>query len=243
MLLFYEYSLVKTIRFDNIRTLGNPTQAVKVYNARDVDELVFLDIGAPRNQTSIAESVVSEIASECFMPLTVGGGIKDVSQMRQLLKIGADKIAVNTEAFLNPNLIKEGANKFGSQAVVVSIDAKKAGNDYEVYIQAATKNTKISVVSWAKKVNQLGAGEILLTSIDEDGKMTGYDIDLIKLVSNSVSIPIIAAGGAGEEKHFAEAITLGGADAVAAASIFHYTQHTPKSIKQFMHAKGIPVRL
>ena len=243
IVLFNDFSLVKTIQFGETRILGNPVQTVRVYNAREVDELVFLDIGAPREHKLISFQLVSEISEECFMPLTVGGGISSVEQMRKLLQIGADKISINTFAFKNPQLITAAAQKFGSQAIVVSVDAKKVNNSYEVFIEGGTQPTRVDLVDWIKKIENCGAGEILLNSIDRDGKMTGYDIDLIKITTGTVSIPVISAGGAGKPQDFVTAIIDGKSDAVAAASIFHYTQHTPKSIKAFMSNEGIPVRI
>ena len=241
--LFKDYALVKSIQFSNLRMLGNPIQTVKVYNARNVDELVFLDVGAPIDNHHPIFSVISEISEECFMPLTVGGGIKTIDHIRKLLQIGADKVSLNTHAFTNPSLISQAANKFGRQAIVISIDAKKTKpHRYEVFIKGGKQNTSKEITMWAKEVAELGAGEILLTSIDQDGKMNGFDTTLIQQVSKAVRIPIIASGGAGIPEHFISAIKYG-ADAVAAASIFHFTQHTPLSIKIAMHKKGIPVRL
>lgn len=241
--LFKDHSLVKSVQFANLRMLGNPIQTVKVYNARNVDELVFLDIGAPIDNHEPQYEVVSEISEDCFMPLTVGGGIKTVGQIRRLLKIGADKIALNTYAFKSPSLIRDAANKFGSQAIVVSIDVKRVNaNRYEIFITGGKQATGIEVTKWAKEVARRGAGEILLTSIDHDGQMLGYDLQLIKAIAKAINIPIIASGGAGKPEHFVSAIK-NGADAVAAASIFHYTQYTPQSIKNYMRRKGIPVRL
>ena len=241
--LFKDYALVKSIQFANLRMLGNPIQTVKVYNARNVDELVFLDVGAPIDNHHPIFSVISEISEECFMPLTVGGGIKTIDHIRKLLQIGADKVSLNTHAFTNPSLISQAANKFGRQAIVISIDAKKTKpHRYEVFIKGGKQNTSKEITMWAKEVAELGAGEILLTSIDQDGKMNGFDTTLIQQVSEAVRIPIIASGGAGIPEHFISAIK-NGADAVAAASIFHFTQYTPLSIKIAMHKKGIPVRL
>lgn len=241
--LFKDHSLVKSMQFANYRMLGNPIQTVKVYNARNVDELVFLDIGSPIDNHDPLFPVISEISEECFMPLTVGGGIKSVDHIRKLLQIGADKISLNTHGFINPTLISEAANKFGSQAIVISIDVKKKKNhDYEVYIYGGKQPTGKEVTTWAKEATKLGAGEILLTSIDHDGKMKGFDLELIRHVSRSIRLPVIVSGGAGEPEHFVQAV-INGADAVAAASIFHFTHYTPQSIKSVMKKRGLPVRL
>jgi len=242
--LYRNYGLVKGVSFDSWRHVGSPMQAVKVYNLRQVDELIFLDIMATREGRSPEFDLIDDLADECFMPLAVGGGIRSLDDAHHLLNVGADKVAVNSAAVCNPNLICEIAGKFGSQCLVVSLDVRKAScGSYEVFIHSGTKTTGMDPIEFAKKAEKLGAGEILLTSIERDGTMLGYDLDLIKAVSSAVSIPVIASGGAGNYDHMASAITDGGASAVAAASIFHFTQCTPLEAKHFLHKQGIAVRL
>lgn len=239
-----EIGLVKSIRFDNLRTVGNPINAARVYNARNVDELIFLDIGSRRDHREINLSIIKQILDECFMPVTVGGKIENLSDVRSLLLAGADKVSVNTAAIENSSLISKIANSYGSQCVVVSIDAKKiAPRKYLVYSHGGQNQTNFDPTTWAKRTEKLGAGEILITSIDRDGTMKGYDIELTKMISDAVNIPVIASGGAGEPKHFIEIIQKTNVSAVAAASIFHFTHWTPMTVKQEMNQAGIPVRL
>jgi len=235
--------VVKGVNFVNLKDAGDPVEIAKMYNESGADELVFLDITASSEARSIMIDVVSKTAEQVFIPLTVGGGIRNISDFRDILKVGADKISINSAAVKNPNLISEAAMKFGSQCVVVAIDAKKnpEGN-WEVYINGGRVNTKKDAVEWAIEVEKLGAGEILLTSMDADGTKDGYDIELTKAVSSAVKIPIIASGGAGKLEHFAEVIVHGGADAVLAASLFHYGELTIKQVKDYLAEKGIPVR-
>lgn len=243
-LLFKDFGLVKSIRFDSWRRIGSVMQAVKVYNLREVDELVFLDISATPNNRPPDFETVDEIADECFMPLTVGGGVRSVADVRRLLEVGADKVVINTAAVENPELIKLAAQKFGSQCVVVSIDTKQDSNGtYQVWTRAGTQKTGKDPVLWSKEVESLGAGEILLTSIDRDGTMSGYDLDLIQKVTEAVSIPIIASGGAGSYEDMASVLLSGKASAVAAASIFHFTEQTPLEAKRFLASRGLRVRL
>jgi len=243
-LLFKDYALVKSIGFTNLRNLGNPIQAIKVYNSRNVDELVFLDIGATKDRRAPLFETVAEISNDCLMPLTIGGGINKIEHIRTLLKVGADKVSLNTNAIENPKLISKAAHLFGSQTIIVSIDVKKhAKGHYEVYALNGKKPTGISPTDWAQKAEKLGAGELLLTSIDRDGSMKGYDIELIKTITDTVTIPVIASGGAGKPQDFVDAIIKGHAHAVSAASIFHYTKYTPDAIKQYLHLKNVPVRL
>jgi cyclase len=241
-LLLNKWLLAKTIKFGEIRNLGNAAQAAKVYNMRNVDELMFLDIQACRENKEHNLELVKELADECFMPLTLGGGVKSVEDMNKLLQAGADKIAINTAAVETPELITNGAQKFGSQCIVVSIDAKKTEKGYEVFIQSGKKATGLDPVEWAKKVEDLGAGEILITSIDKDGTFEGFDQELTKNVSEAVKIPVIANGGAGKPKDFVDAVKIGGASAVAAASIFQYTQYSPVAVREHMAEAGIDVR-
>ena len=243
-LLFKNFGLVKSVQFDSWRRIGSVMQAVKVYNLREVDELVFLDISATPDGHPPDFETVDEIADECFMPLTVGGGVRSVADVRRLLQVGADKVAINSAAVENPELIQAAAQQFGSQCVVISIDVKKHSNGtYEVLTHAGTQPTGKDPVIWAKEVESLGAGEILLTSIDQDGRMAGYDIELTKKVSQAVSIPVIASGGAGSYEDMALVLQEGGASAVAAASIFHYTQQTPLEAKLFLKNEGLHIRL
>lgn len=243
-LLFKDYSLVKSVKFADYRMVGNPIQSVRVYNARNVDELIFLDIAASDDGRDPLFTVIEEIANECFMPLTVGGGIRTIDHIRHTLQVGADKVAINTAALKNPLFISEASTKFGKQAIVVSIDVfQKSPGIYKVRTSDKTHTLSLELGNWLKQVEKLGAGEILLTSIDRDGTMTGYDIELIKLATQTVTIPMIASGGAGIPQHCIEAIKTGGAAAVAAASIFHFTQYTPYMIKKSMNEAGIPVRL
>lgn len=243
-LLFKNFGLVKSVQFDSWRRIGSVMQAVKVYNLREVDELVFLDISATPDGHPPDFETVDEIADECFMPLTVGGGVKSVADVRRLLQVGADKVAINTAAVQNPELIQAAAQQFGSQCVVISIDVKQQSNGtYEVFTHAGTQPTGKDPVRWAKEVESLGAGEILLTSIDRDGTMTGYDTELTKNISHAVSIPVIASGGAGSYQDMASVLVEGRACAVAAASIFHFTQQTPLEAKHFLNGLGLNVRL
>jgi len=243
-LLFKSLGLVKGVQFDSWRRVGSIMQTVKVYNMREVDELVFLDINATREGRCPDFEMIDEVADECFMPLTVGGGIRTIDDVRRLLQVGADKVAINTAAVLTPDLIPLVVHNFGSQCVVVSIDAKKLpSGHYEVFTHAGTQPSGKDPVTLAKEAEELGAGEILITSIDRDGTMMGYDFELTGSVSNAVSIPVIASGGAGNYEHMLLALTAGGASAVAAASIFHFTQQTPLEAKRFLKEHGINTRL
>jgi len=243
-LLFKNYGLVKGVTFNSWRRVGSALPSIKVYNTRQVDELILVDIAATQEERTIDYEEIDTLADECFMPMTVGGGIKDIDDVRNILRAGADKVSINSGAIQNPNLISTVASFFGSQCVVVSIDVKKNGNGgYEVYSCSGSKSEGIHPVYWAKEVEKKGAGEILLTSIDRDGTMTGYDIELISSITDAVSIPVIASGGAGNYEHMVEAILIGKASAVAAASIFHFTQQTPLEAKQYLASKGIRTRL
>jgi cyclase len=237
-LLYKDVGLVKGICFDSWRPVGGVMQAVKVYNLREVDELVFLDVSATREGREPDYELIDDIADECFMPLTVGGGIRSTEHVERLLKVGADKISVNTAAVDDPALVSEIAETFGSQCVVVSLDVK--GD--EVVVESGTRPTGIAPVEHARQVEAAGAGELLVTSVDRDGTMTGYDLELIEDIAHAVSIPVIASGGAGSYDDMAAAIGAG-ASAVAAASIFHFTEQTPLEAKRFLHDRGIPTRL
>lgn len=242
-MLWKDVGLVKGINFDSKRRVGSIIPAIKVYNLRQVDELVLFDITATKNKRRPDIETVAEISPECFCPLTVGGGVRTVEDIELLLRAGADKVAINSAIYDNPDLIRTGTKFFGSQCVVASVDTKKINGEYVCFSDCGTKNRKIKVENWVKKLEELGAGEILITSIDRDGTMKGYDIDLIKIVSKNVHIPVVASGGAGRYEDFYEAIKAGGCSAVAAASIFHFTEMTPLGIKKYLSSKNIPVRM
>lgn len=243
-LLWKNLGLVKGIGFDSWRRVGSLLPAIRVYNTRQVDELILVDITATSDKRRPDFETINEISCECFVPFTVGGGISTTDDIKELLRAGADKVAINSAAFRNPELISEGAQMFGAQCIVVSIDAKKnSKGEYICYSYSGTKSEHVEVGKWAKQVESLGAGEILITSIENDGTMKGYDVNLIKLVAKAVSIPVIASGGAGNYEDMFKAIDKGKASAVAAASIFHYTEQTPMEAKQYLHEKGVPVRI
>jgi len=242
-LLFKEVGLVKGVRFDSWRRVGSALQTVKVYNMREVDELVLLDITATATGRGPDFDAIDELADECFMPMTVGGGVRSVDDVRRLLRVGADKVAINTAAVEHPEIIGEAARRFGCQCIVVSIDVRRHADGLcEVFTHAGTRPTRIDPVALAVKAESLGAGEILLTSIDRDGTMTGYDVDLIRRVTAAVTVPVVASGGAGTYEHMAEALRDGGASAVAAASIFHFTHFTPREAKDYLRGQGFAVR-
>ena len=242
-MLFNGFNLIKTIKFNQIRNLGNAIQMARVYNSRNVDELIFIDMKATEEKREPAFDVIKEIIAECFMPLTIGGGIHSVENIYKLLKIGADKVSINSEALDHPEFVTKAAKKFGSQCIVVSIDAKQIGKDHYVFKNRGRENTKLKAVDWAKTVEKLGAGEIFLNSIDQDGVMKGYDLELIKKVASAVSLPVIACGGAGKVQDIIDAVKVGGANAVSLASMFHYSGHTANSIKERMRNAKIPVRI
>ncbi|AAM25298.1 cyclase [Caldanaerobacter subterraneus subsp. tengcongensis MB4] len=237
--------VVKGINFVNLKDAGDPVEIAERYNELGADELVFLDITASYEKRKIMIDVVKRTSEKVFIPLTVGGGISDIDDIREVLKAGADKVSINTQAVKQPTLIRQAALRFGSQCVVVAIDAKKRpdGTGYNVYINGGRINTGLDAVEWAKKVKDLGAGEILLTSMDKDGTKDGYDIELTRLISEAVSIPVIASGGAGKPEHFKEVFTQGKADAALAASVFHYGELDIKELKRYLKDEGIPVRL
>ena len=235
--------VVKGTKFLELRDAGDPVECAKAYDLQGADELVFLDITASSDNRSTMVDVVARTAEQCFMPLTVGGGIRSVEDFRTMLLAGADKVSVNTSAIHEPELVSRAATAFGSQCVVVAIDAKQTGPDkWEVFTHGGRKATGLDAVEWARQVTALGAGEILLTSMDADGTKDGYDIALTAAVSKSVSIPVIASGGAGELRHLAEVLEYGHADAVLAASIFHFGQFTIPQAKSFLAKAGVPVR-
>ena len=243
-MLYKDHGLVKGISFNSWRRIGTALPAIKVYNVRQVDELIFVDIAASSEGRAIDFEVIDSLADECFMPMTVGGGIKSTEDIRKLLRAGADKVVINTGAIRKPQLISQASSMFGAQCIVISIDVKKATNgDYILCSHSGTIQESISPFEWARKVESMGAGEILLTSVDRDGTMSGYDIPLIRRISEIVSIPVIASGGAGNYEHMADAVLDGKASAVAAASMFHFTQQTPIEAKRYLAEKGIQTRL
>ncbi|MEW6614906.1 MAG: imidazole glycerol phosphate synthase subunit HisF [Thermodesulfobacteriota bacterium] len=236
--------VVKGINFISLRDAGDPVENARVYDQQGADELTFLDITASHEKRDIILTVVERTAEEIFMPLTVGGGIRDIEDIRNLLNAGADKVSINTAAVNNPDFVGEAAEMFGSQCIVVAVDAKRTGNGgWEVYTHGGRRPTGIDALEWAKKMEEMGAGEILLTSMDCDGTKNGYDIELTRAVSDLTGIPIIASGGAGTLEHLFEALMGGNADAVLAASIFHYREYTIREAKEYLREKGICVRL
>ena len=236
--------VVKGVNFVNLRDAGDPVEIAKFYNESMADELVFLDITASSDDRGIMLDVVRRTAEQVFIPLTVGGGIRTIEDFRKILSAGADKISVNSAALKRPELIKEAAEKFGSQCVVVAIDAKRReGGGFDVYLNGGRVNTGKDAVEWAKEAERLGAGEILLTSMDCDGVKNGYDIELTKAISSAVRIPVIASGGAGKMEHFYDALTEGGADAALAASLFHFREMDIKDLKKYLDEKDVPVRI
>jgi cyclase len=243
-LLYKDLGLVKGVRFDSWRRVGGAMQAIKVYNLRQVDELVFVDITATRDGREPDYTLIDELADECFMPLTVGGGVRAVAHVQRLLQVGADKVAINTAAVETPGLIREAADRFGSQCIVVSIDVRRHEDGRtEVMTHSGTQGTGLDPVTLAKQAEAAGAGEILLTSVDRDGTMTGYDLALTKAVAEAVRIPVIGSGGAGSYDDLYQVLTEGQASAAAAASIFHYTEQTPLEAKRYLADKGVRVRL
>lgn len=241
-LLWKNVGLVKGIGFNSWRRIGTVMPAIKVHNTREVDELALFDITASQEARKPDFESIYEFSAECFVQLTVGGGLRTLEDIRQMLRAGADKVSVNSSAYENPELIREAANRYGSQCIVVSIDARKIDGRYECYSHAGSRPTGMEVSAWAKQVEKLGAGEILITSVERDGTMQGYDLDLTGNVTASVNIPVIASGGAGSYQHMLEAIVTGKASAVAAASIFQFTEQTPVEAKRFLAENGVAVR-
>ena len=237
--------VVKGTSFINLRDAGDPAELAAYYNEQGCDELVFLDITASSDDRDTMISVVEQVSAEVFIPLTVGGGIRSISNIRNMLRAGADKISLNTAAVKKPQLVRDSALEFGSQCIVAAIDAKRNGDQsgWEVYVNGGRTPTGLNVIEWAKELVDLGAGELLLTSMDTDGQQTGYDLDLLKAVSESVSVPVIASGGAGEMEHIYNAFEHGKADAVLAASIFHFGKYTVKDVKKYLNEQGISVRI
>jgi cyclase len=253
-----EGRVVKGIRFKNLKDAGDPVELAKEYDRQGADELVFLDISASHQGRKTMVEIVKKTADQVFMPLTVGGGISEIADIRTILKAGADKVAINTASTQNPKIIKEGAEKFGSQCMVSAIDAKRVYEErddrfmvdtpegrcwFDIYIYGGRKPTGIDAVLWAKELEELGAGEILLTSMDADGTKMGFDVPLTRTISRETNIPVIASGGAGTPEHILEALTKAEADAALAASIFHYKEYTVKDLKDYLKGQGVAVRI
>ena len=243
--------VVKGVNFVELRDAGDPVEIAARYNEQGADELTFLDITATSDGRDLILPIIEAVASQVFIPLTVGGGVRSVADVRRLLNAGADKVSFNSAAVANPELIREASQKYGAQCIVVAIDAKRRqgdelaarGEGWDVYTHGGRKNTGLDALQWARQMAEFGAGEILLTSMDRDGTKIGFDLPLTRAVSDAVSVPVIASGGVGTLEHLVEGIQIGGADAVLAASIFHYGQHTVGEAKALMAARGIEVRL
>lgn len=239
--------VVKGVNFVDIRDAGDPVEVARRYNEQGADEITFLDITASHESRDTTYETVERMAAEVFIPLTVGGGVRTVDDIRKLLNAGADKVSINTAAVFNPEFVREAAERFGSQCIVVAIDAKRVSAEgeaprWEIFTHGGRKPTGLDAVEWARKMVDMGAGELLLTSMDRDGTKIGFDLGLTKAISDAVIVPVIASGGVGELQHLADGVTQGGADAVLAASIFHFGQHTIPEAKAFMKAQGIEVR-
>jgi imidazole glycerol-phosphate synthase subunit HisF len=236
--------VVKGIKFQELRDAGDPVESAKAYDAQGADELVFLDITASSDGRSIMHDVVARTAEQCFMPLTVGGGLRSVDNIEAMLKSGADKVSLNTAAIKSPQLIADAARRFGNQCIVLAIDAKREpdGKSWRVYTHGGRNPTELNAVDWAKKAVSLGAGEILLTSMDRDGTGIGYDIELTRAISDAVEVPVIASGGAGKMEHFAEVLEAGRASAVLAATLFHFGTFTVPQVKEYLSCHNVPVR-
>ncbi|WGL15636.1 imidazole glycerol phosphate synthase subunit HisF [Microbulbifer bruguierae] len=239
--------VVKGVNFVDIRDAGDPVEIARRYNEAGADEITFLDITATHEGRDTTLHTVEKMASQVFIPLTVGGGVRELQDIRNLLNAGADKTAINSAAVFNPDFVREAADRFGSQCIVVAIDAKQVGNDkepkWEIFTHGGRKPTGIDAVEWAKKMDSYGAGEILLTSMDRDGTKNGFDLALTRAISDAVSVPVIASGGVGNLQHLADGVLKGGADAVLAASIFHFGEYTVEEAKVFMQDAGIEMRL
>ncbi|HLP98557.1 MAG TPA: imidazole glycerol phosphate synthase subunit HisF [Sideroxyarcus sp.] len=236
--------VVKGVSFVELRDAGDPVEIAKRYDEQGADELTFLDITASSDDRGIIFKIIEQVASQVFIPLTVGGGVREVGDVRNLLNAGADKVSINTSAVVNPQLVADASAKYGSQCIVVAIDAKQtAPGKWEVFTHGGRKATGLDVIEWAQKMQTLGAGEILLTSMDQDGQKKGFDLALTRAVTDALEIPVIASGGVGNLQHLADGVKQGGADAVLAASIFHFGEYTVQQAKQFMAQQGIEVRL
>ena len=235
--------VVKGINFVDLKDAGDPVEQAKIYSDGGADEICFLDITASNENRSTIYEVVKKTSEKCFVPLTVGGGVRSIEDINKLLNCGADKVSINTAAVQNPKIVMESSLKFGSQCIVVAIDAKKEANSWKIFTHGGRNKTDIDAIKFAKQMEEYGAGELLVTSMDRDGTQKGYDIDLMKKISETVNIPVIASGGVGNLDHLAEGITKGKANAVLAASIFHYGKYSIKQAKEYLDSKGIPVRI
>jgi imidazole glycerol-phosphate synthase subunit HisF len=235
--------VVKGVNFVDLRDAGDPVEIARRYDDQGADEITFLDITASSDDRDLILHVIEQVAAQVFIPLTVGGGVRRVEDVRRLLNAGADKVSINTAAVQNPQLVADASGRFGAQCIVVAIDAKRAGSGWEVFTHGGRKPTGLDAVGWARKMEQLGAGEILLTSMDRDGTREGFDLALTRAVADAVGVPVIASGGVGNLAHLAEGIIVGGADAVLAASIFHFGEYTVRQAKEYMASRGIEVRL
>lgn len=238
-----EGRVVKGVNFVELRDAGDPVEIARRYDEQGADELTFLDITASSDNRGLILHIIEQVASQVFIPLTVGGGVRAVDDVRRLLNAGADKVSINTSAIMNPQLVADASGRFGSQCIVVAIDAKQAGDRWEVFTHGGRKPTGLDAVEWARRMVALGAGELLLTSMDRDGTKTGFDLELTRAITDAVDVPVIASGGVGNLQHLVDGIKLGGADAVLAASIFHYGEYTVREAKEYMNARGIEVRL
>ncbi|MFO7542614.1 MAG: imidazole glycerol phosphate synthase subunit HisF [Thiobacillus sp.] len=235
--------VVKGTNFVELKDAGDPVEIARRYNEEGADELTFLDITASSDNRDLILHIIEAVASEVFIPLTVGGGVRVVGDIQRLLNAGADKVSINTSAVNNPQLVKDAADRYGSQCIVVAIDAKRVGNHWEVFTHGGRTATGLDAIEWARKMETFGAGELLLTSMDRDGTKSGFDLDLTRAISDAVDIPIIASGGVGTLQHLVDGVREGRADAVLAASIFHFSEHAIHDAKLFMRDKGIEVRL
>jgi len=235
--------VVKGVNFVNIRDAGDPVENAEIYNKQGADEIIFLDITASSDRRDIIIDVVERTAEQVFVPLTVGGGMRNLDDIRGILRAGADKVSINTAAVESPDLVRKAADRFGSQCIVVAIDAKAKGSSWEVFIHGGRAPTGLDVLDWAKKMEELGAGEFMLTSMDRDGTKEGYDLRLTRTISDLVNVPVIASGGVGTLEHLYEGLTDGRADAVLAASIFHYNEFTVGHVKAYLKGRGVNVRL
>ena len=235
--------VVKGINFVGLKDAGDPVEQAKIYSDGGADEICFLDITASNENRDTIFDVVRETSKKCFVPLTVGGGVRSIEDINKLLNCGADKVSINTAAVQNPDVVEQSSKKFGSQCIVVAIDAKKNNDRWEIYTHGGRNSTGIDAIEFASNMEKRGAGELLITSMDRDGTQIGYDIDLMSTISSKVNIPIIASGGVGDLKHLVDGIKLGKASAVLAASIFHYGKYSIKEAKEYLVSKGIPVRI
>ncbi len=235
--------VVKGINFVDLKDAGDPVEQAKIYSDGGADEICFLDITASKENRDTIYDVVERTSKKCFVPLTVGGGVRSIDNINKLLNCGADKVSINTAAVKNPKVVLESSKKFGSQCIVVAIDAKKNGDKWEIFTHGGRNNTGLDALEYARKMEDNGAGELLVTSMDRDGTQIGYDVELMNNIASNVNIPLIASGGVGNLDHLVDGIKLGNASAVLAASIFHYGKHSVKEAKEYLDSKGIPVRI